>query len=740
MAARFWVGGTANWDASTTTNWAATSGGVGGASVPTSSDDVTFDTLSNATAYTVTITATANCNNLTIGNPLSGVVTCTGGNTLNVAGNLSTATGVLATYFGNLTLTATTGTKTITSNSVKWSGSLVLNGSGGTFQLVDMFELNRNLTLTAGIFDPNGQTVKMNGAVTNQTITGNWTFFNLTKAPSIPDTKDLLVLANNITITNLFTIDEGATVTNRVLIQSSVVGTPRTITSASNSFNNADFIDITAAGAASWNLSAITGLSGDCGGNTGITFTTPVTQHWTNASSGNWSASGNWTSRVPLPQDNVVMDKAFGTSQTVTANMPRLGASIDWTGATWTTALTFASGTNSSSVFGSYTLISGLTYGSNINSLTLRGRGNFTITGNGVTINQGITINAPTATYTLGSDIILSSSGVISVQMGTLTVVNGGNNYVISAGSLGVNNTSGVLTLGSSTHLLTGDSTTVGSVMNNATGATINAGTSTLKITNISNNSVILALGNYTFNNLWFSRGASTGTHGISGNNTFNDIKDDGSAAHTLQFAAGSTTTVSTFTVSGSSGNAITLNSSTTATFALVKTGGGVIACDWLNIQHSVATPSSTWYAGYNSVNNQAVATAGSGWIFLQLFLPANVGTFTLTGFTSTFTRAWKSLSPTVGSFTLTGITAAITSARRIVNTFGSFTLTGEASTLTSARKSVLNFGSFVLTAFNSIFKFDGSSTVWTRQTKSSVPTYTNQTKNSTSWTTQTKS
>ena len=33
MANRYWVGGTGNWDA-TTTNWSASSGGAGGASSP----------------------------------------------------------------------------------------------------------------------------------------------------------------------------------------------------------------------------------------------------------------------------------------------------------------------------------------------------------------------------------------------------------------------------------------------------------------------------------------------------------------------------------------------------------------------------------------------------------------------------------------------------------------------------------------------------------------------------------
>ena len=43
MAARYWVGGTANWDATAGTKWALTSGGAGGQAVPTSADDVFID-------------------------------------------------------------------------------------------------------------------------------------------------------------------------------------------------------------------------------------------------------------------------------------------------------------------------------------------------------------------------------------------------------------------------------------------------------------------------------------------------------------------------------------------------------------------------------------------------------------------------------------------------------------------------------------------------------------------------
>lgn len=45
MANRYWVGGNANWDATAGTKWATTSGGAGGAAVPTAADDVFWITV-----------------------------------------------------------------------------------------------------------------------------------------------------------------------------------------------------------------------------------------------------------------------------------------------------------------------------------------------------------------------------------------------------------------------------------------------------------------------------------------------------------------------------------------------------------------------------------------------------------------------------------------------------------------------------------------------------------------------
>jgi hypothetical protein len=53
----YWVGGNGTWDTVSTANWSLTSGGAGGAGVPTTVDDVVFDGLSGTALNTVTIDA-----------------------------------------------------------------------------------------------------------------------------------------------------------------------------------------------------------------------------------------------------------------------------------------------------------------------------------------------------------------------------------------------------------------------------------------------------------------------------------------------------------------------------------------------------------------------------------------------------------------------------------------------------------------------------------------------------------
>mgnify|MGYP000104858425 CR=1 FL=1 len=150
MASRFWVGGTGTWDAVTTTNWSATSGGAGGASVPGSADTVTFDGASgggtvtvnfgglitiqqlDCSAFTGTLDFATNNNSITL--TLSGTAFfCTGAatKTLNMGSGTWTLSGTNAAWNMNTAanLTLVPGTSTI---AFTGSGNRSFIGGGKT--------------------------------------------------------------------------------------------------------------------------------------------------------------------------------------------------------------------------------------------------------------------------------------------------------------------------------------------------------------------------------------------------------------------------------------------------------------------------------------------------------------------------------------------------------------------------------------------------------------------------------
>jgi hypothetical protein len=98
----------------------------------------------------------------------------------------------------------------------------------------------------------------------------------------------------------------------------------------------------------------------------------------------------------------------------------------------------------------------------------------------------------------------------------------------------------------------------------------------------------------------------------ISGSNTFNDITDTVQPS-TVTFTAGTTQTVSNFSLAGTAGNLVTINSATPGSqFTLSKSSGQVVA-QYLSIQDSNATGGSGW-AAYNSTN----VSNNTGWNFVN--------------------------------------------------------------------------------------------------------------------------
>lgn len=204
MATYYWVGGTGTWDSSTTTNWSLNSGSSGGAGVPTSADDVVFDSASNATAYTVTINTGAVCRDVTIAGPASGNVTVAGTGSWAVHGSLIfPATGMTRTYTGTITFAATSTGKTITTNGVSLGAApVVFNGVGGAWSLGSAFTSTSSITVTNGSFSTSNNNLTASSIVSSNSNTRSIYFGSSTVAFSA-------TTAINFTTSTNLTFDAG---------------------------------------------------------------------------------------------------------------------------------------------------------------------------------------------------------------------------------------------------------------------------------------------------------------------------------------------------------------------------------------------------------------------------------------------------------------------------------------------------------------------------------------------------
>src|SRR3989338_3222110 len=159
-ADRYWVGGSGTWNNSTT-NWSATSGGAGGASRPTTTDNVYFDTASNATSYTVTLGGGfMYSSNLNIAAPATGTVSFNGSGNLYIYSNLISTTATAFSSSASIYFEATTTGKTLT-----WGGmyfplaQLIFNGVGGGWTFQDDLNYVSDIDFKNGTLDTNGKTV-----------------------------------------------------------------------------------------------------------------------------------------------------------------------------------------------------------------------------------------------------------------------------------------------------------------------------------------------------------------------------------------------------------------------------------------------------------------------------------------------------------------------------------------------------------------------------------------------------
>jgi hypothetical protein len=360
-----------------------------------------------------------------------------------------------------------------------------------------------------------------------------------------------------ITVNESLTVLGFNSTNNRLLIYSNTIGTPRTITcNGTIVASNVDFRDITLAGTASADLSAIEGGSGDCGGNTGITFTPSQTQYYkhTGGVTTLWSDATKWFNdlalttqgRMPLPQDDAVfLADSFSAACTLSVNVPRMGG-LNMEAVNQAVTFTL---TNAIECYGSYVLGNLITPSGNFSKFMM-GRGNFVL--NSYNKSQfSFIFNAFGGTYTNLSDITYIGSNTGGFYIGTFylngfnlthssdaIVISAGFNFYAGSGIISPNRTS------------VSPITILGNFFPE---------TSTIKFSPISGSADLsISLGGKSFNKVHFS-GTLTGNFDISGSNTFNEIIID--AGRKVRITSGTTQTIGKLTAIGTEANPITIGS-----------------------------------------------------------------------------------------------------------------------------------------------------------------------------------
>lgn len=619
MANRYWVGGTDAWNTTAGTKWAETSGGVGGAAVPTSVDDVFFDGLSGVGTVTITsaIAKSFNCTGF--------AGTLAGSGTLSVYGDITLGAGMTVSYTGTTIILATstivTNGKTLGGLSigavavVSLGGALTLSGNlfvnNGTFN-----SNNFNITAAQLGMNPSGSSTINLGSST-VTITGaNGLNIGNTAGGTInfnAGTSTIILTAANTTslrsgivfynieirantnITNGFTANTLTIVPsgNNVISCTLASGTTTTVTTAncsgsgpgsrcallcdsftsqatlsvtSLSANYCDFQSINLTGPAS---PATPTLAGNRGNNSNINFSAPKTVYrvgtnTTFVGSSSWaltSGGAGDNNNFPLAQDTFIIDNA--TAATSITLSPYAVTSMDCSARTNSFTLNGAGGGVPMVFIGNIVLGSGLAV-AGAHTTIFRSSGSVSLTTAGKTLTWSITYNGgPSSTFNLVG--ALTTSGTLQLEgFGTFNT----NNNNMTLGYLSSNAQNGPRTLSLGSSLVTITTAQPISVDVSSVTTTVVPGTSTMLLSSTS--AVSRGITIPKLNILTIGGATGSGTTNINCL-SINRLESTKTVAYIVQVV--SDMVIGTFAISGTAGNVMTFRSSLTLTRRTITLG-----------------------------------------------------------------------------------------------------------------------------------------------------------------------
>jgi len=662
MANRYWVGGTATWDATAGTKWASTSGGTGGQTVPGSGDLVYFDANSGANTVTLGI------------NPTVSAVNCSG------------FTGTLAFGTQNITCVLTTANQWTQSSTMSVTGTPVVNINNTTSGTIGISVASGSVTeanaISFNIISGTG-TATVNTGVKNLNLTGfagtlannSRTIFGdftavagVTYTAGVNATSFLATSATQKITTNGQTLDFPITVgtgtsTNTLQLQDALtIGSTRNLTLTSGTLDlNSKTLTCGLFSSSNSNTRSILFGTGN------ITLTGSATTIWTTDTATNFSYTGTPTVNSTYSGSTGTRTMSFantaGGTETNALNV-NISAGSDSVGVYGKQIknlnFTGFSGTATNfvrTIYGNLTLSSGMTLSSGTNATTFgSASASQQITTNGnSTIDFPITVGTGTSTNTLQLQdaLTIGSTRTFTLTSGTLDL----NNLTLTTGLFNANNTNNrSILFGTGNIIVTGSNATVVNLgTTTATGLTL-TGTPVFNATYSGSTGARSIVGNTSSNPFTLNISAGSDNINLSNAPYFNNLNFTGFSGSqnnaTGQTIAGNLTFSSSMTLSSSTGT-YTFNGSS-GTQIITTNGNSTIAGSF-----AVATSGST------VALNGALTTSGT------LFLTS--GTLDLT-------------NNGAGNYTLTCniLSASNSNTRAIAFGTGNITLTGSSTNIIS--------------------------------------------------------
>ncbi len=477
-----------------------------------------------------------------------------------------------------------------------------------------------------GLNFANPATLSLDAGTSNINMEGSWldglgfTYYNVSFNPgmasdvSIDGSSTFNVLDfTNANVTNvsfaggslntIFDISFGATCSNRKNIKSRTDGTAATIRKITGSVNE-DYLnikDITIIGGATFT----TNNGVDLGNVSGWTINSASSNnyYWVGGT-GNWNDTDHWATVsggaypsggtcVPTNADNVFFDaNSFSAAnQTVTIDAPVFCNNIDWTGTTNNPTLS-GNWPGEINVFGSFTLVVGMSYSFN-QTLSFRSTsvGN-TITTAGNNINSHIQFDGAGGEWTLQDELNCNN---ISFNKGSLITSNNDiNSSTFYSHSSEIRN----IDLGSSAITLTSNWS-----ISDISNLTFNAGTSVINM-----GGYIFSGGDLTYNDVTFSNSSVS----MNGSNTFNILTLNG--VELLSIEKSKIQTLNNLIADGNCSGLINIKSSTDGEITTISKLSGTIDISYIILQDVTAVGGATFNA-----NNSIDAGNNTGWTFAAL-------------------------------------------------------------------------------------------------------------------------